>query len=42
MVSMKDGVWLATDVYPDGRSMLVADGIIRTRYRNPSLLPLSL
>lgn len=23
-----------TDVYPDGRSMLVADGIIRARYRN--------
>jgi putative CocE/NonD family hydrolase len=22
-----------TDVYPDGRSMLIADGIIRTRYR---------
>jgi len=28
-----------TDVYPDGRSMLVADGIIRTRYRNPSTTP---
>lgn len=23
-----------TDVYPDGRSMLIADGIIRARYRN--------
>lgn len=28
-----------TDVYPDGRSMLVADGIIRTRYRNSSTTP---
>jgi predicted acyl esterase len=25
-----------TDVYPDGRSMLIADGIIRTRFRNNS------
>ena len=31
-----------TDVYPDGRSMLVADGIIRTRYRNPPPLSLGL
>lgn len=28
-----------TDVYPDGRSMLVADGIIRTRYRNSFTTP---
>jgi hypothetical protein len=25
-----------TDVYPDGRSMLIADGILRTRFRNNS------
>jgi len=28
-----------TDVYPDERSMLVTDGIIRTRYRNSSTTP---
>jgi predicted acyl esterase len=27
------------DVYPDGRSMLVTDGIIRTRYRNSITTP---
>ena len=27
-----------TDVYPDGRSMLVADGIMRTRFRNNSFI----
>jgi hypothetical protein len=28
-----------TDVYPDGRSMLIADGIIRARYRNSFTTP---
>jgi hypothetical protein len=29
-----DVVVRLTDVYPDGRSMLVADGIVRARYHN--------
>jgi hypothetical protein len=32
----RDTDWTAklTDVYPDGRSMLIADGILRARFRN--------
>jgi len=28
-----------TDVWPDGRSMLIADGILRARYRNSKQKP---
>lgn len=33
MVPAADGTALATDVYPDGRSMLVLDGVQRARSR---------
>jgi putative CocE/NonD family hydrolase len=42
--SAQDTDWVVrlTDVYPDGRSMLIADGILRARYRDsmrdPSLI----